>query len=188
MDPISIRPARISDIAPITAIYADAVINGTASYEVEPPPQAEMEARFSAITQTGFPYLVAEDGDGTVLGYAYASHFRTRPAYWWTVEDSVYVAPGVKGKRIGSRLLRPLIGECETLGFRQVVAVIGDGEVNVASVGLHEKLGFRHCGRITGSGFKHGRWLDTVLMQLAINGGKETLPDAPPLRRQVASG
>lgn len=183
----TIRPARPADIGVITAIYADAVIHGTASYETEPPSQAEMAARFKAITGHRFPYLVAEGGDGAIVGYAYASHFRTRPAYRWAVEDSVYVAPGSKGKRVGTRLLEQLIAECAALGFRQMIAVIGDGAVNVASVRLHEKLGFGHCGNMVGSGFKHGRWLDTVFMQLAMNGGTGTLPEEPPLSGRPGS-
>ena len=186
MSPITIRSARATDLAAITAIYADAVIHGTASYEIEPPSEAEMTARLTAITEAGFPYLVAESGDGAVAGYAYVSYFRTRPAYRWMVEDSIYVAPGSKGAGIGSSLLRPLIDQCEALGFRQMVAVIGDGEANVASIRLHEKLGFGHCGCIVGSGFKHGRWLDTVFMQLAMNGGAETLPREAPLQERPA--
>jgi L-amino acid N-acyltransferase YncA len=180
MNSVTIRTARASDITRITAIYADAVLHGTASYEIAPPPQAEMAARFEAIIAAGFPWLVAEAEAGTILGYAYASHFRTRPAYRWMVEDSIYVAPDAKGRGLGTRLLSPLIDECTRLGFRQMVAVIGDGAVNVASVRLHAKLGFSHCGSIVGSGFKHGRWLDTVLMQLAMNGGNATLPDREP--------
>lgn len=180
MSAITIRPAGKADLAEITAIYADAVLSGTGSYELDPPDEAEMAARHEAIASAGFPYLVAQDESGLILGYAYASHFRTRPAYRWMVEDSIYLAPAAKGRGTGTRLLSELIECCARLGFRQMVAVIGDGADNRASVRLHEKLGFAHCGRIAGSGFKHGRWLDTVLMQLAVNGGDATLPDREP--------
>lgn len=179
MSAITIRPASEADLIEITAIYADAVLNGTASYEIDPPDEAEMAARHVAIAAAGFPYLVAQDEAG-VLGYVYASHFRTRPAYRWMVEDSIYLAPAARGRGIGTRLLSELIEQCARLGFRQMVAVIGDGTDNRASVRLHERLGFVRCGRIAGSGFKHGRWLDTVLMQLAMNGGSTTLPDREP--------
>lgn len=181
---ITIRPAQEADLAAITAIYADAVRHGTASYELEPPDLAEMRRRFSALVEAGYPTLTAEL-DGRVAAYAYAGPFRTRPAYRFTAEDSVYVAPEAKGRGLGRLLLSRLIAECERLGFRQLVAVIGDGRAGSASVILHEKLGFRHAGRIEGSGFKHGRWLDTVLMQRALNGGAATAPDPelPPERR-----
>ena len=126
-------------------------------------------------------------------GYAYASYFRTRPAYWWSVEDSIYIAPQAKGKGMGKALLQRLISDCTALGFRQFIAVIGDGHDASASVRLHARCGFRHCGTIEGSGFKHGRWLDTVLMQLDMNGGTATLPgpqgtrdEARALSRQLA--
>lgn len=173
---VSIRAVQESDLEAITAIYADAVRHGTASYELEPPDLLEMGRRFAALTNGGYPYLVAER-DGRVAAYAYAGPFRTRPAYRFTVEDSVYVAPDAKGLGLGRLLLAHLIAACEQRGFRQIVAVIGDGRAGSASVILHEKLGFRHAGRIEGSGFKHGRWLDTVLMQLALNGGTASPPD-----------
>ncbi len=173
---LSIRKARPADIDRITEIYADAVANGTASYELEPPDRAEMAARFAALTRDGFPYLVAEAG-GIVAGYAYAGAFRTRPAYRFIVEDSVYVAPEARGRGVGEALLQALIAAVRALGFRQIVAVIGDGGPASASVRLHEKLGFSHSGRLSGSGYKHGRWLDTVFMQLELNGGTTLPPD-----------
>ena len=127
-------------------------------------------------TDGGFPYLVAED-DGAIAGYAYAGPFRPRPAYRFIVEDSVYVAPQAKGRGIGRALMQRLIGEAQSLGFRQIIAVIGDGRPDSASVRLHEALGFRHSGRLEGSGYKHGRWLDTVFMQLSLNGGTASDPD-----------
>ena len=176
MSTISIRAALESDLDRITEIYADAVTHGTASYELEPPSRAEMGARFDSLTDGGFPYLVAEK-DGGLLGYAYAGAFRPRPAYRFIVEDSVYVAPDAKGQGVGLLLMQALIEACRVAGFRQIIAVIGDGHADSASVRLHEKLGFRHSGRLEGSGYKHGRWLDTVFMQLSLNGGATAPPD-----------
>lgn len=171
-----VRPARGGDLAAITAIYADAVTNGTASYELEPPRLDAMTARYDSIVAGGFPYLVGE-ADGRVVGYAYASPFRPRPAYRFVVENSVYVAPDAKGKGVGKALMRVLIVACETLGFRQIIAVIGDGGAESPSVRLHEALGFRQAGSLAASGYKHGRWLDTIYMQLPLNGGGDTHPD-----------
>lgn len=173
--PIAIRPAMTADLPAITSIYGHAVVHGTASYEYDPPALSEMTQRFSALMNGGFPYVVAQSG-GDVLGYAYAGPFRTRPAYRFIVEDSIYIAPTTQGRGIGKLLLRELIARCERQGFRQMIAVIGDGEVNTASIALHAAMGFTHSGRLTGSGFKHGHWCDTVLMQLALNGGTSTLP------------
>jgi phosphinothricin acetyltransferase len=173
---VDIRAAREADLDRITEIYADAVRHGTASYELEPPSRAEMGSRFAALAGNGFPYIVAED-DGGVLGYAYAGAFRPRPAYRFVVEDSIYVSPEAKGRGVGRLLLDALIEEVRRLGFRQIIAVIGDGTPDSASVRLHEKLGFRHSGRLEGTGYKHGRWLDTVFMQLALNGGADRPPD-----------
>ncbi|MEZ5812581.1 MAG: N-acetyltransferase family protein [Rhizobiaceae bacterium] len=170
-----LRPAAETDVAAITEIYADAVLHGAASYEIEPPAADEMMRRFRSLVGRGFPYLVA-DVDGAVAGYAYAGPFRERPAYRYVVENSVYVTPRAKGRGIGRRLLDRLIEETAARGYRQMIAVIGDGGDHSASVKLHEAAGFSHAGKITGSGFKHGRWLDTVIMQLAMNGGTATLP------------
>lgn len=175
-----IRDFTLADIETITAIYTDAVLTGAGSYEVEPPTLDAMRQRFRDFAQQGFPILVAEK-EGRVLGYAYASYFRVRPAYRWLAEDSIYIAPEAKGQGIGKLLLRELVERVKVLGFRQLLAVIGDGEQNIGSVRLHESLGFVHCGRIEGSGFKHGRWLDTVLMQLPLNVGRSAPPEKPPL-------
>jgi L-amino acid N-acyltransferase YncA len=177
MDGATIRPADEGDLDAITAIYADAVRNGTSSYELEPPSRAEMGTRFAALAMGGYPYLVAENGRGVLMGYAYAGPFRPRPAYRFMVEDSIYIDPGAKGRGLGALLLSRLIGATAALGFRQVVAVIGDGRPDSASVRLHEKMGFRHAGTLEGSGYKHGRWLDTVFMQLELNGGRALPPD-----------
>ncbi|WP_310326469.1 N-acetyltransferase family protein [Aminobacter aminovorans] len=186
---MTIRHALPDDLDRITGIYADAVLNGTASYELEPPTRSEMGERYDSLTDAGYPYLVAER-DGVILGYAYAGPFRARPAYRFIVEDSIYVAPEAKGAGVGKALMQALIDESTVLGYRQIIAVIGDGHADSASVRLHEKLGFHHTGRMEGSGYKHGRWLDTVFMQLALNGGA-TLPPDPgsmPERRFVARG
>lgn len=169
-----IRPARASDIPAITAIYADAVRNGTASFELEPPPDSEMTRRLTALVEAGYPYLVAEI-DGAVAGYAYAGPYRSRPAYRWSVEDSVYVAPHMHRRGIGGVLLGALIAEAERRGFRQMVAVIGDS-AQVPSIELHRALGFRLIGTIEHVGFKFGRWLDSVLMQRTLGPGAAEPP------------
>jgi phosphinothricin acetyltransferase len=176
MNMTEIRRAAAADLDRITDIYANAVRHGTASYELEPPGRADMEARFAALSGNGFPYIVAEQ-DGGILGYAYAGPFRPRPAYRFVLEDSIYIAPEARGRGIGRLLLAALIEEVRRLGFRQIIAVIGDGTPESASVRLHEKLGFRHSGRLEGTGYKHGRWLDTTFMQLTLNEGAATPPD-----------
>jgi len=168
-----IRPARPSDIATITRIYAHAVRHGTASFELEPPEQAEMARRQDALIAGGFPYLVAEDGG--ILGYAYAGPYRARPAYRFTVEDSVYIAPEAQRRGLGRLLLERLIAESETRGYRQMIAVIGDSAQH-ASIALHAALGFRLIGTFAAVGFKFDRWLDTVLMQRPLGPGAETEP------------
>lgn len=173
-----LRPAVERDLAAIAAIYDDQVLNGTASYELKPPGQAEMTRRWRALVDRGYPYLVAERG-GEVVGYAYAGPYRERPAYRFSVENSVYVAPGAQRAGVGRALMTELIEICERLGFRQMIAVIGGGTEHPASVGLHAAHGFRVVGVIEGSGFKHGRWLDTMIMQRPLGPGKATLPNRP---------
>jgi phosphinothricin acetyltransferase len=170
-----LRDAEPSDIPAITRIYADAVLNGTASYELSPPGEADMRARFDAIRAQNYPYIAAESMDGVFLGYAYASAFRTRPAYRWLVEDSIYLAPQARGRGIGKALLVELVNRCTALGFRQMAAVIGGA--SAASVSLHAGQGFVTVGTMTGTGFKHGQWLDTVFMQRTLGEGSTTLPD-----------
>ncbi|MGO4837759.1 N-acetyltransferase family protein, partial [Rhizobiaceae sp. 2RAB30] len=174
---ISLRPATRTDMGAVTDIYSHAVRHGTASYELEPPSRVDMAVRFAALHDGGYPYFVAVDEGRGVVGFAYAGPFRPRPAYRFIVEDSIYVAADCQGRGIGRLLLQTLVKQCEALGFRQILAVIGDGSPSGASVRLHEELGFRHAGTLEGSGFKHGRWLDTVMMQLAINGGSSLPPD-----------
>jgi Sortase and related acyltransferases len=174
MRPI-LRPAEPGDIPAITRIYSDAVLTGTASYELSPPDETEMRARFDAIKRQGYPYIVAIDSDGTVLGYAYASAFRTRPAYRWLVEDSIYLAESARGRGLGRLLLEELVRLSTELGFRQMAAVIGGA--SPASVALHTACGFSMVGTMTGTGFKQGKWLDTVFMQRALGEGNGTDPD-----------
>ena len=172
-----IRPSAEADIPAVTAICGPAVLHGTASFELEPPDAAEMARRRHALLDGGYPYLVAEQG-GAVIGYAYAGAYRTRPAYRSTVEDSVYVAPAAQGSGVGRALLRALIEECEQRDFRLMVAVIGD-TASRGSTALHEALGFRPVGVIEGIGYKHGRWLATVLMQRALGPGTSAQPTIP---------
>ena len=173
---LTIRPARISDIPAITRIYTHAVAHGTASFELEPPDEGEMTRRMKALLDGKFPYFVAEI-DSAVAGYAYASLYRTRPAYRFTVEDSVYVAPEMHRRGIGKVLLEKLIDACTALGFRQMIAVIGDSD-QAASIGMHKACGFEPAGNLQNIGFKFGRWLDTPLMQRALGPGASKLPDA----------
>ena len=175
---LTIRPAEETDIPTIQAIYAHHVLHGVASFEVEPPDQAEMLRRRAGIVARGLPYLVAQDtpGSGAILGFAYAAPYRDRPAYGNTLEDSVYVLPGEGGKGIGSALLDELITRCTALGYRQMIAVIGDS-ANEGSIRLHARYGFRDCGTLKAVGYKHGRWLDSVFMQLALGPGDSTPPE-----------
>ena len=172
---IAIRPAKTADIPAITRIYAHAVEHGTASFELTPPDEIEMARRMRDLMGKGFPYLVAEI-DGVLAGYAYAGPFRSRPAYRLTVENSVYIAPATHRRGIGRALLTALIKAAQANGFRQMIAVIGDSTRQAASIGLHEALGFRHVGILDHVGFKHGRWLDTVIMQRALGPGATILP------------
>jgi phosphinothricin acetyltransferase len=170
-----IRPATAADIPAITRIYAHAVRYGTASFEIEPPDEAEMLRRQRALIDGGFPYLVAER-DGTVLGYAYAGLYRTRPAYRFTVEDSIYIAPEAQRQGVGRALLDALIARCTEAGFRQMIAVIGDSTLQAASIGLHAAAGFRLVGTLDAVGYKHDRWLDSVYMQRPLGAGSGTQP------------
>jgi len=173
---LSLRAATAADILAITAIYDHAVRHGTASFELEPPDAIEMARRQQALIGGGYPYIVAE-ADGAVAGYAYAGAYRPRPAYRWSVEDSVYVAPAMHRRGIGATLLRGLIAEAEQRGFRQMIAVIGDS-AQTPSIALHAALGFRRIGAVESVGFKFGRWLDTVLMQRDLGAGASAPPSA----------
>lgn len=162
----SLRTATEADAPAIAGIYAHHVKNGTASFETEAPDMAEIMRRMKDISSKNLPYFVAEL-DGMVVGYAYAGPYRPRQAYRFTVENSIYVHPDYAGSGVGSLLMPELIRECRARGFRQMVAVIGDS-TNTASIRLHEKFGFRTVGVLQDVGFKFGRWLDTVFMQLDL--------------------
>ncbi|MEO1398586.1 MAG: N-acetyltransferase family protein [Pseudomonadota bacterium] len=161
-----VRNANADDCDQIAAIYGRSVLEEAASFEIEPPDAAEMAQRMAAVQVAGFPYLVAVD-DKTVLGYAYASAFRPRPAYRFTVENSVYVSPLAHRRGVARALLKTVIQRCEARGYRQMIAAIG-GADNAASIGLHRALGFREAGRYEAVGFKFDRWHDVVLMQRAL--------------------
>ncbi|WP_372183245.1 N-acetyltransferase family protein [Xanthomonas axonopodis] len=171
--PLELRAVRDADIPAITAIYAEQIA-GVNTYEYNAPSLDETRARVSAIVDAGYPYLVAEL-DGVVAGYAYASAFRARAGYRWTVENSIYLARAMQGRGIGKALLGELIAVCEQRGFRQMIAVIGDAG-NLASRHLHERFGFRTVGVFNGIGRKHGRWLDGVQMQRALGSGDTAPP------------
>ncbi len=172
-----IRDAQASDLLAVQSIYAHHVRFGLASFEEEPPDLAEIDRRCRRVTERGLPFLVAEL-NGEVRGYAYADPYRSRPAYRYTVENTVYVAPNFGGRGVGRALLLALIDRCEQLGYRRMVAVIGDRD-NLASIRLHESAGFETSGTLRSVGFKLGRWVDSVLMERPLGEGDATLPDAP---------
>jgi L-amino acid N-acyltransferase YncA len=174
-----VRPAAPQDLPAIQSIYAYHVMHGLASFEEEPPPLAEMQRRYEDVARQGLPYLVAESkGEnqaGSVLGYGYCTLYRTRSAYRYTLEDSIYVKQGSQGKGIGKAVLAELIQRCTALNYRQIIAVIGDS-ANAASIAVHASLGFVRCGSLRSSGYKFGRWVDTVFMQLPLGEGDSTKP------------
>lgn len=169
MPAFSIRPATPADVAAVTRIYAHAVEHGTATFELSPPDEAEMDRRMTVLREGGFPYLVADLG-GIVVGYAYAGPYRPRPAYRYTVEDSVYIDPAMHRRGVGRVLLDRLLAEAEQGGFRQMIAVIGDS-AQVGSIELHRAAGFKTVGTLENVGYKFERWLDTVVMQRPIGAG-----------------
>lgn len=166
---MKLRPCEAQDIGAITCIYGLEVARGTASFELEPPHEAEMSARRQALLDGGYPYLVAEL-DGAIAGYAYAGAYRARPAYRSCVENSVYVDGRFRQRGVGQALLSALVDDATRRGFRQMIAIIGDS-ANRPSITLHEGAGFAHAGVLRSVGWKHGRWLDTVLMQRALGEG-----------------
>lgn len=167
--PLTIRPSTDADLPAIQAIYAQAVLEGTGTFETEVPAVEEMGRRRAEVLGRQLPWLVAER-DGQVLGYAYANYFRPRLAYRFCVEDSIYLAPAAQGLGLGRLLLAELIARCEAAGARQMLAVIGDAN-NAGSIGVHTALGFQHTGVLKGAGWKFGRWLDVVLMQRTLGLG-----------------
>ena len=175
MEAPTIRPCLDADMPAITAIYAHHVETGTASFETTAPDEAEMRRRRDALIERHYPWLAAVL-DCEVCGYAYAGPWRTRPSYRYSVEDSVYVGSSMRRRGVGGALLRALIQACTDLGFRQMVAVIGDS-AQVASIGLHRVTGFEMVGTLRNVGYKHDRWLDTVFMQRALGEGARTPPE-----------
>jgi len=169
-----VRPAVPDDIPAIHAIYAQHVLKGLGSFEEAPPPPEELRRRYEDVARRGLPYLVAEFG-GVVAGYGYCALYRARSAYRHTLEDSVYVRQDVQGRGVGTALLSELIRRCEALGYRQLVAVIGDS-AHTASIGLHAAHGFVRVGTLRSVGFKFGRWVDSVLMQRPLGSGDATKP------------
>lgn len=173
-DTVRVRAAAVADMPAITRIYAHHVLHGLASFEIEPPAEAEMARRYHMIVEAGLPYLVAECA-ATIAGYAYAAVYRARPAYRYTVEDSVYVDKDYARRGVGSALMPHLIGACTAAGCRQIVAVIGDS-ANYPSIELHRKFGFERVGMLPAVGYKFGRWVDSVLMQRAVGEGQRQPP------------
>ncbi len=171
-----IRPATLTDIPAITRIYGHAVAHGTASFEYEPPSEAEMARRMQALAERDFPYFVAEV-DGVLAGYAYAGPYHARPGYRFTLEDSVYIAPDMQRRGAGRALLAAVIEAAEARGCRQLIAIVGDSE-HAASIALHAALGFYYVGTLANVGFKFGRWLDSVLMQRALGKGSLDPPSS----------
>jgi phosphinothricin acetyltransferase len=172
---VEVRPATPDDIGEIHAIYAHHVFKGLASFEEEPPPAAELRRRYDEVIGRGLPYLVADCG-GMVAGYAYCTPYRARSAYRYSLEDSVYVRPDAQGRGVGRTLLAELVRRCEALGYRQMIAVIGDS-ANAASIGLHASAGFLRVGTFRSVGFKFGRWVDSVIMQRALGAGDARAPE-----------
>ncbi len=173
--PLTLRPSTDADLPAIQAIYAQAVLQGTGTFETEVPSVEEMGRRRAEVLGRHLPWLVAER-NGELLGYAYANYFRPRLAYRFCVEDSIYLAPAAQGQGVGRLLLAELIARCEAAGARQMLAVIGDA-ANAGSIGVHTALGFQHTGVLKSAGWKFGRWLDVVLMQRALSVGDATSPE-----------
>jgi L-amino acid N-acyltransferase YncA len=172
---VIIRPVEDRDMDAIAAIYDHHVRHGTASWELEPPDRAELVRRRDSVLALGMPYIVAESA-GQVVGYAYAGPYRPRPAYRFTVENSIYIDAGRTGQGLARPLLERLIDDCTAAGMRQMIAIIGDSD-NYASIRFHEKMGFRKVGQIDRIGWKFGRWLDSVVMQRALGQGGDTPPE-----------
>jgi L-amino acid N-acyltransferase YncA len=177
MSDVTIRAAAPADVAAITRIYAEAVKHGTATFEIEPPDEAEMARRLQTLVAGNYPYLVAERS-GALAGYAYAGPYHLRPAYRWTVEDSVYLDRQFQGQGIGRLLMRQLLADAEARSFRQMIALVGDS-TNTASIALHAAAGFLPVGTLRSVGYKHGCWLDVVVMQRPL-GSADSSPPLPP--------
>ena len=169
-----IRPSRDEDVAAITAIYNHHVLHGTGTFEIDPPSAADMAARRADVLGKGLPYLVVEE-EGQVLGFAYGNWFKPRPAYRFSAENSIYLAPGVAGRGLGRLLLDALCTQAEAAGVRKLIAVIGDS-ANAGSIGVHRAAGFTHLGLVKSCGWKFDRWLDIVLMEKPLGAGDTTAP------------
>lgn len=170
----TIRPANDADLAAITAIYAHHVLHGTGTFETTPPTEEDMATRRADVLSKGLPYLVAEDASG-VVGFAYCNWFKPRPAYRFSAEDSIYLAPSAAGRGLGRLLLTELMTQAERTGVRKLIAVIGDS-ANSGSIGVHQACGFKHVGVLSACGWKFDRWLDVVLMERAIGMGSASTP------------
>ena len=171
----SVRASTPDDIPALTRIYAHHVLHGTGSFETDAPSEAEMTRRREEVLSRQLPYLVAEDDDGHILGYAYANWFKARPAYRFSAEDSIYVADGQHGRGLGRLLMNALIEHCEAAGVRKLIAVIGDSN-NLGSVGVHRAAGFTQVGVMRSVGWKFGRWLDIVMMEKTLGDGDNSAP------------
>lgn len=174
MNELLVRPARAADMAAVQAIYGHHVRCGLASFEDDAPNVEEITRRWQDVVAKQLPYVVAEAA-GEVLGYAYAGPYRTRPAYRYTLENSVYVREGAQQRGVGQAVMRVVLAECEARGYRQMIAVIGDS-ANEGSIRLHERLGFQRVGLLTAVGYKFGRWVDSVLMQRSLGEGMASPP------------
>jgi L-amino acid N-acyltransferase YncA len=170
----AVRASRLEDVPALAEIYAHHVLNGLASFEIVPPDEGEIMLRREGVLSCGLPYLVAVLGE-KIAGYAYATPYRTRPAYHYALEDSVYVDPSAARQGVGRALLAALIEACASLGYRQMIAVIGDS-ANAASIGLHAACGFARAGLLPSVGFKQGRWVDSVLMRRPLGPGDAVPP------------
>jgi len=171
----TIRPSQDGDLPAIARIYGHHVLHGTGTFETTPPTEAEMAARRADVLGKGLPWLVVEGNDGQVLGFAYGNWFKPRPAYRFSVEDSIYLAPEAAGQGLGRALLAELLAALERGGIRKVMAVIGDS-ANAGSIGVHRALGFEHVGTVKSCGWKFNRWLDIVLMEKTLGAGDRTPP------------
>lgn len=170
----TIRPSREADIPAIAAIYAHHVLHGTGTFEIDLPPESDMAARRAEVLVRGLPYIVAEES-GRVTGFAYCNWFKPRPAYRFSAEDSIYLAPHAHGKGLGRVLLAELSAQAERAGVRKLIAVIGDS-ANTGSIGVHRAVGFMHVGVLASCGWKFGKWLDVVLMEKTLGPGDTTSP------------
>jgi L-amino acid N-acyltransferase YncA len=183
---LHIRPSTDADLPAITAIYAHHVLHGTGTFEIDPPSLQDMSTRRADVLGKGLPWLVATDS-GNVVGYAYCNWFKPRPAYRFSAEDSIYMAPDQAGKGWGARLLSELVVQAQAAGVRKLIAVIGDS-ANAGSIAVHRSAGFAHVGLLSNCGWKFDRWLDVVMMAMAIGDGASSSPVAVAARSATRGG